>query len=611
MADAGHIETELILRETEADVQRVYRRAVEEAQKKLEDYLRRYQIKDNIKRQQLDRGEITAQEYTDWRRGQIMISKRWEELRDTLAQDLHNSNAIARSIVRGHMPEVYAVNHNYATFQIERGSMLDTSYTLYDRQTVERIIRDQPELLPPPGKDLQKRIAANKDIAWQRGQIQSVALQSILQGESIPKMARRIAREVGEKNNRATVRYARTAVTGAQNAGRVDAYRRAENMGIELEQEWLATLDGRTRHSHRQMDGQHVKVGEKFSNGCRFPGDPSGPGWEIWNCRCTLVPRVKGVDQSDAPRNSKLGSMTYDEWKHEHTTASREFIGLRSVLGDGFVDGMETMLNFTEHTEVRDLFYKYQDKLKVTDSHNTGGAYYSPVDGGVHINSESIGQGGGMHAPYQAAYHEFAHNIDHAVGGGEWCSVEYMDGLLDTTITDDWSRFVSGFVDYDSISTLYDLEESSYGMRILLRSMDGGSKDTPYYEATKMLRSGDAEPFDIYTMFRSSIDEYVLEHERTYFEELAINSIKKQNLPDIARGNISDIIESCCPWTSYPLGYGHGASYWRDCDDNRPIEFFAEVCDSMVSNPESYSQMETLFPNAVKVVKNLIGEMLI
>lgn len=330
MPDQGHIETELILRETEADVRRVYQQAVDEIQKKLDDYFRRYQVKDEIKRQQLAQGEITAQEYADWRKGQIMIGQRWEEMRDTLAEDLHNSNAIARSIVQGHIPEAYAVNHNYATFQVEKGSMLDTSYTLYDRQTVERIIRDQPDLLPPPGKRMSERIAANKDIAWQRGKIQSVTMQSILQGESIPKMAKRIAREMGEKNNKAATRYARTAMTGAQNAGRVDAYKRAEDMGIELEQEWLATLDGRTRHSHRQMDGQHVKVGEKFSNGCRFPGDPSGPGWEIWNCRCTLVPRVKGVDQSNALRNSKLGDMTYDEWKAEH----------ESVKG-GVVDGTD------------------------------------------------------------------------------------------------------------------------------------------------------------------------------------------------------------------------------------------------------------------------------
>lgn len=315
MPDIGHIETESILRETEADVQRVYRKAVEETQKKLDDYLRRFEVKDNIKRQQLNQGKITAKEYADWRKGQIMIGQRWEEMRDTLAQDLHNSNNIARSIVRGHMPEVYAVNHNYATFQIEKGSMVDTSYTLYNRQTVERIIRDQPDLLPKPGKRMSERIAANKDVAWQRGQIQSVTLQSILQGESIPKMANRIAREMGETNYKSTVRYARTAMTGAQNAGRTDAYKRAEDMGIEMEQEWLATLDGRTRHSHRQMDGQHVKVGEKFSNGCRFPGDPDGPGSEIWNCRCTLVPRIEGIDQSNASRNSKLGDMSYEEWK--------------------------------------------------------------------------------------------------------------------------------------------------------------------------------------------------------------------------------------------------------------------------------------------------------
>ena len=333
MSDEAHYVTELILRETEADVQRVYRKAVEETQKKLDDYLRRYQIKDEIKRQQLARHEIKMKEYAEWRKGQIMIGKRWEELRDTLAQDLHNSNNIARSIVQGHMPEVYAVNHNYATFQVEKGSMVDTSYTLYDRQTVERIIRDQPDLLPPPGDDLQKRIAANKDIAWQRGQIQSVTLQSILQGESIPKMARRIAREMGEKNHKAAVRYARTAMTGAQNAGRVDGYKRAQSMGIKLEQEWLATLDGRTRHSHRQMDGQHVKVGEKFSNGCRFPGDPDGPGSEIWNCRCTLVPRIEGIDQSNAPRNSKLGSMTYDEWKNEHQKFAVQVPTLQMRIG--------------------------------------------------------------------------------------------------------------------------------------------------------------------------------------------------------------------------------------------------------------------------------------
>lgn len=319
--DDGHYLTELILRETEADVTRVYRQAVDEITKKLDEYLRKFKVKDLIKQEQLRKGEITQAEYNYWKTGQIAIGKRWEEMKNTLAQDLHNANDIARSVINGHIPEVYAVNHNYATFQVEKESLVDTSYTLYDRQTVERLIRDQPDVLPEPGARMREKLAANKDLAWQRGQIQSVMTQSILQGESIPNMAKRICNTLGEKNRKAAVRYARTAATGVQNAGRVDAYKRAEDMGIELEQEWLATLDGRTRHEHRYLDGQHVPVGKPFTvDGyeLRFPGDPTGPGYLIWNCRCTLIPRLKNLDQSDAPRKSKLGNMSYDEWKHEH-----------------------------------------------------------------------------------------------------------------------------------------------------------------------------------------------------------------------------------------------------------------------------------------------------
>ena len=51
-------------------------------------------------------------------------------------------------------------------------------------------------------------------------------------------------------------RYARTMMNGAENAGRNDSYIRANEMGIELEVTWLATLDERTRHSHRLLDRQ-------------------------------------------------------------------------------------------------------------------------------------------------------------------------------------------------------------------------------------------------------------------------------------------------------------------------------------------------------------------
>lgn len=313
MADIGHQQTDAVLAEIEDRVRQVYLQAARETQAKLNDYMRRYRKKDAVWQRRVAAGEVTQQEYTQWRTGQLMMTQRWEEMRDTLAADYHNANAIARSIVNGYMPDVYSLNHNFATFQVEKSGHIDTSYTLYSRETIERILRHEPELLPPPGAQMTRNLAewdafkegrldevsaqnleafrslqvAGKDLRWQKGQLQSVMTQAILQGESIPNIAKRVATEMGDYNHKSTIRYARTAVTGAQNAGRQDAYQRATNMGIEMKREWIATIDMRTRHDHRNLHGQKRGVSEPFEyagKSIMYPGDPAGPPDWIWNC---------------------------------------------------------------------------------------------------------------------------------------------------------------------------------------------------------------------------------------------------------------------------------------------------------------------------------------
>ena len=268
-----------------------------------------FKQKDKERQAQVARGELTQQEYNNWRRGQIIVGRRWEEMRDVLAEDMHNVNDIARSVVYGHLPEVYALNHNYGTFEIEQKAMIDTSYVLYDRQTVERL---------EPNSKVARAIAAGKDIAWNKKKVQSELLQGILQGEAITDIARRMQNVTGS-NYSNSVRYARTMYTGAENAGRVASYKRAEKMGIEMEQQWVATLDGRTRHSHRQLDGKRIKVGGTFPNGCRFPGDPQGKPSEVYNCRCTLISQMVGLEHDLSGRSlAKLDGKSYEEWKNEH-----------------------------------------------------------------------------------------------------------------------------------------------------------------------------------------------------------------------------------------------------------------------------------------------------
>lgn len=330
MADPAHEETEKIIRAIEIRINNEYAQAEKEVQAKIDDYLERFKKKDetwaawvaDVKDTDPKEYKKRLSDYKKWRTSQIAIGKRWKELKQTLAEDLHNANLIARSIATEYMPEIYALNHNYGTYTVESGAMKDTSYTLYDRATVEYLMRDNPQLLPNPGKDLSKRIYGMLDVRWNRQQLQSVMIQAILQGESIADIATRLANTVGEKNRKAAIRNARTMATGAQNAGRIDSYKRAERLGIKMQQQWLSILDNRTRHSHRLVDHEIQPVGEKFSNGCRFPGDPDAPPAECYNCRCSLRGLVDGLE----PKARKLRDLSeigdYEEWKKSKKSES-------------------------------------------------------------------------------------------------------------------------------------------------------------------------------------------------------------------------------------------------------------------------------------------------
>lgn len=102
-------------------------------------------------------------------------------------------------------------------------------------------------------------------------------------------------------------------IRDAENAGRIGSYQRASGMGIELKKQRIATLDSRTRDSHRELDGEKADIDAKFSNGLSYPGDPAGPASEVWNCRCTLVAALPG---HDVLRNRNTGKLetSYKDW---------------------------------------------------------------------------------------------------------------------------------------------------------------------------------------------------------------------------------------------------------------------------------------------------------
>ena len=174
---------------------------------------------------------------------------------------------------------------------------------MMDRVTIRRsTCENNPDLLPKP------RVDIPKDERWNRQHLQSAAMQGILTGVSMKKIADRFRNVVG-MDERAAIRNARTATTGAENAGRLDSMNRAIGLGVHLKKLWLATRDQRTRDSHVLLDGELREVDEKFSNGCMYPGDPDGSPAEVYNCRCAMRSKVDGADpySPDLSRNLSPG----------------------------------------------------------------------------------------------------------------------------------------------------------------------------------------------------------------------------------------------------------------------------------------------------------------
>lgn len=313
--DDGFKESEKLLNQLEKEVHDVYAQATKEMTKKVDNYFAKYKAEDEKQRAKYEQGEITKKEYTEWRQRKMLVGKQYVQMRDTLARDLTNTDSIAMKMVGDKMIDVYALNMNYETYNIEHETRLDTSFSLYNHDSVERLIKTNPAILPIPKPD--KML----DYKWNKQHLQSALTQGILQGESITKIAKRF-QNVSGMDERAAIRNARTAMTGAQNGGRLDAMERANENGVEVKKGWMATLDDRTRDSHVELDGEEREIDEEFSNGVMFPGDPEGEPAEVYNCRCRMIhvyPKHP-VDWSDLSlRNTdKLGNMTYEEWKEAH-----------------------------------------------------------------------------------------------------------------------------------------------------------------------------------------------------------------------------------------------------------------------------------------------------
>lgn len=376
--DYAHKLTDKQLAELEKRIAKLYKEAADELTDTVKAYFEQFEKRDAAMKEKLDAGEITEQQYKQWRLAQIGRGKRFEALRDKVAERYTDANATAVAYVNDATPGIYSLNRNYSAYKIEQVSD-KADFTLWDEQTVKRLIVEQPDLMPyyPPKRALQRGI----DLKYGKQQIIASVTSSILQGKGIGKIADDLQSRMRDMSRASAIRTARTAVTAAENAGRLDTYRSAQDMGIKLKKRWLATLDNRTRHAHAMLDGQTVDVDKPFKvDGYEimYPGDSSAPGYLVYNCRCTQIAEVDGEDTSSGGRRARdpktgksflVGDMTYAEWagwKKQNQPKMPRFIPATTIeeaqkYADKFVESYKT--KYSGKVDYSGIDIEYANKM--------------------------------------------------------------------------------------------------------------------------------------------------------------------------------------------------------------------------------------------------------
>lgn len=335
------------LTEMEKYLQKLFTEAGQDLKKKFLKYTQDFQRLDAAKQQAVEDGNITEDEYKEWRKNKLLYGMHWQRLIDRNTSELLKYNQTAVKYINGEVPQIFASGYNKVAEQIPDSPVAGFDFELINADTVNNLIHEDGIILPP-----KKKVDPEKDKAWNAKLINAQLLQGIMQGESIPDMAKRMM-TVANSDLAGATRTARTMHTAAQNAGRQSGYNRAAQQGIIFEKTWLAANNERTRLSHSLMNGQTVAHDEKFVSpmtGVKlmFPGDWNAEGGdvgsEIYNCRCTLITKFKGFKKLN-------GEEPEPHTRHEEPEKQEK------TVAEKIAETVETIVRATTRAEAEEILY--------------------------------------------------------------------------------------------------------------------------------------------------------------------------------------------------------------------------------------------------------------
>lgn len=242
---------------------------------------------------------------------------RLKNLQKELSQQLRDLNQNSIEIIKTEIKTIYRDSYMWSAYSYESAVGVNLGFTLLSSKSVEAAVINPYDKIRWPNRQNEHTQKLNQ-------QIREEVTQGLIQGKGYPEVARAIKKRTEVAASKA-LKIARTESHRAQSAGKLVAYdtavQAAKDLGMKINKKWVATLDGRTRDTHRSMDGQTADENGMFT----LPGGrkTEGPGLsgiaeEDINCRCTVRSEIAGIKATKRKDNTSkevIPYQSFSEWE--------------------------------------------------------------------------------------------------------------------------------------------------------------------------------------------------------------------------------------------------------------------------------------------------------
>lgn len=278
-------------KQMDGELYNYYKDALKELKIEVNQYLKDYDKLTFSQRMQVDR--------------QLQVARQVDEI-------LTDLSGKATETVDSFVRDELQLGYNSVWYTVESMEKVQLNFSMLPENYIEQLVNQRVD-----GKNFSERLYDYREELADH--VTDELLRGARRGEGYAKVAKRVG-ELTEASYKQALRIAETEGGRTQSAAKQKSYEEAEQLGVRIQKQWIATLDEKTRSSHADLDGQIVDIDDYFTSslGNKALGpNLFGVAEEDIRCRCSTLTVVNGISPTTRLNNitdEVIDYESYEEW---------------------------------------------------------------------------------------------------------------------------------------------------------------------------------------------------------------------------------------------------------------------------------------------------------